>query len=155
MPRSISSLYLVERFCGHEVAMQSAKALLIETSRAWQAGFAIVPLKTDHTDDSISSAQEWLHQNFHQTFPLEAPARRVGMSLRNFVRRFKQATGDSPLTYLQKLRVAAAKRLLEADHRTLQEISDAVGYQDPAYFRSLFQRHTGVSPSAYRRRFGT
>ncbi len=149
------SLYLVERFCGHEVAMQSAKALLIETSRAWQAGFAIVPLKTDHSDDSISSAQEWLHRNFHQTFPLEAPARRVGMSLRNFVRRFKQATGDSPLIYLQKLRVAAAKRLLEGDHRTMQEISDAVGYQDPAYFRSLFQRHTGVSPSAYRRRFGT
>jgi transcriptional regulator GlxA family with amidase domain len=149
------SLYLVERFCGHEVAMQSAKALLIETSRAWQAGFAIVPLKTDHSDDSISSAQEWLHQNFHQTFPLEAPARRVGMSLRNFVRRFKHATGDSPLIYLQKLRVAAAKRLLESDRRTMQEISDAVGYQDPAYFRSLFQRHTGVSPSAYRRRFGT
>ena len=76
------------------------------------------------------------------------------MSLRNFVRRFKQATGDSPLIYLQKLRVAAAKRLLESDHRTMQEISDAVGYQDAAFFRTLFQRHTGVSPSAYRRTFG-
>jgi transcriptional regulator GlxA family with amidase domain len=148
------SLYLVEQFCGHEVAMQSAKAMLIEMPRAWQAGFAIVPLKTEHSDDSISDAQEWLHQNFHQTFPLESPARRVGMSLRNFVRRFKQATGDSPLIYLQKLRVAAAKRLLESDHRTMQEISDAVGYQDVAYFRMLFQRHTGASPSAYRRRFG-
>jgi len=148
------SLYLVEKFCGHEVAIQSAKAMLIETPRAWQAGFAIVPLKTDHTDDAISSAQEWMHQNFQQTFPLEAPARRVGMSLRNFVRRFKQATGDSPLIYLQKLRVAAAKRLLESDHRTMQEISDAVGYQDVAFFRGLFRRHTGVSPSAYRRRFG-
>lgn len=148
------ALYLVERFCGHEVAMQSAKALLIETPRAWQAGFGIVPLKTDHSDESISSAQDWLHQNFHRTFPLEAPARRVGMSLRNFVRRFKQATGDSPLIYLQKLRIAAAKRLLESDHRTMQEIGDAVGYQDVAFFRQLFERHTGVSPSAYRRRFG-
>src|SRR5579862_3373782 len=147
------SLYLVEEFCGHEIAMQSAKAMLIETPRAWQAGFAIVPLKTEHSDESISSAQEWLHQNFHLTFPLEAPARRVGMSLRNFVRRFKQATGDSPLLYLQKLRVAAAKRMLEGEHRTMQEISDAVGYQDVAYFRQLFQRHTGASPSAYRRRF--
>ena len=148
------SLYLVEKFCGHEVAMQTAKALLIETPRTWQAGFAVVPLKTEHSDDNISSAQEWLHENFHQTFPLEAPARLVGMSLRNFVRRFKQATGDSPLIYLQKLRVAAAKRLLESDHRTMQEISDAVGYRDVAYFRQLFQRHTGASPSAYRRRFG-
>jgi transcriptional regulator GlxA family with amidase domain len=148
------SLYLVEKFCGHDIALQTAKALLIETPRAWQAGFAVVPLKTEHSDDSISSAQEWLHQNFHRTFPLEAPAHRVGMSLRNFVRRFKQATGDSPLIYLQKLRVAAAKRLLESDYRTMQEISDAVGYQDVAYFRQLFQRHTGASPSAYRRRFG-
>jgi transcriptional regulator GlxA family with amidase domain len=148
------SLYLVERFCGHEVAMQTAKALLIETPRAWQAGFGIVPLKTDHSDETISTAQEWLHQNFDQTFPLEAPARRVGMSLRNFVRRFKEATGDSPLSYLQKLRVAAAKRLLESDHRSMQEISDAVGYQDVAFFRKIFERHTGVAPSLYRRRFG-
>jgi transcriptional regulator GlxA family with amidase domain len=148
------SLYLVERYCGHDVAMQSAKALLIETPRAWQAGFAVVPLKTEHSDDTISDAQEWLHENFHRPFPLEAPARRVGMSLRNFVRRFKQATGDSPLTYLQKLRIAAAKRLLESDHRTMQEISEAVGYQDVAFFRALFQRHTGASPSAYRHRFG-
>jgi len=148
------SLYLVEKFCGHEVAMQTAKALLIETPRAWQAGFGIVPLKTDHTDDAISTAQEWLHENFHRTFPLDTPARRAGMSMRNFVRRFKQATGDSPLIYLQKLRIAAAKRLLESDHRTMQEISDTVGYQDVVFFRQLFQRHTGVTPSAYRERFG-
>ena len=64
------------------------------------------------------------------------------------------ALSDSPLAYLQKLRIAAAKRLLESNHRTMQEISDAVGYQDVAFFRSLFQRHTGVSPSAYRERFG-
>jgi transcriptional regulator GlxA family with amidase domain len=148
------SLYLVEKFCGHDIAMESAKALLIEMPRAWQAGFAVVPLKTEHNDEAISTAQDWLHQNFHRPFPLEAPAHRAGMSLRNFVRRFKQATGDSPLAYLQKLRIAAAKRLLESNHRTMQEISDAVGYQDVAFFRSLFQRHTGVSPSAYRERFG-
>lgn len=147
-------LYIVERYCGHEIAMQTAKALLIETPRAWQAGFAIVPLKIEHSDEAISAAQEWLHKNFQQNFPLEAPARQIGMSLRNFVRRFKEATGDSPLIYLQKLRVSAAKRLLESDHRTMQEIGDAVGYQDLAFFRQLFQRHTGVSPSAYRRRFG-
>jgi transcriptional regulator GlxA family with amidase domain len=148
------ALYLVERWCGHDLAVQTAKALLIETPRAWQAGFAIVPLKTEHNDPSIASAQEWLHENFHRTFTLDEQAKRVGMSLRNFVRRFKQATGDSPLAYLQKLRIAAAKRLLEGDHRGVQEISDAVGYQDAAFFRGLFVRHTGVSPAAYRRSFG-
>jgi transcriptional regulator GlxA family with amidase domain len=111
-------------------------------------------LKTEHSDETISIAQEWLHQNFRQTFTLEVPAERAGMSMCNFVRRFKQATGDSPLIYLQKLRVAAAKRLLESDHRAMQEISDAVGYQDVVFFREVFQRHTGVSPSAYRQKFG-
>ena len=148
------SLYLVEKFCGHDVAMQTAKAFLIETPRAWQAGFAVVPLKTEHDDEAIGSAQEWMHKHFRENFPLEAPADHAGMSMRNFVRRFKSATGDSPLIYLQKLRVAAAKRLLENDHRTMQEISDAVGYQDVAFFRQLFERHTGVSPSSYRERFG-
>jgi transcriptional regulator GlxA family with amidase domain len=148
------SIYLVERFCGHEIAIQTAKALLIETQRAWQSGFAIIPLKTDHRDGAISSAQEWMHKNFAKTFSLEDPARHIGMSVRNFLRRFRQATGDSPLVYLQKLRVAAAKRMLESDHSTMQEISDAVGYQDIAFFRALFQRHTGLSPSAYRERFG-
>jgi transcriptional regulator GlxA family with amidase domain len=128
--------------------------MLIETPRSWQAGFAIVPLKTEHSDDTISSAQKWLHENFHKSFPLDLPARRAGMSLRNFVRRFKQATGDSPLMYLQKLRIAAAKRLLEGDYRSVQEISEAVGYQDVAFFRQLFERQTGVTPSAYRHQFG-
>jgi len=148
------SLYLVEKFCGHDVAIQTAKALLIETPRAWQSGFAIVSLKTEHSDDIISSAQEWLHENFHRDFRLDAVASRVGMSVRNFVRRFKQATGDSPLIYLQKLRISAAKRLLESDHRNVQEIGNAVGYEDVAFFRELFERHTGVAPSAYRKRFG-
>lgn len=149
------SLYLVEKHCGHEVAVQIAKALLIETPRSRQSGFGIVPLKTEHNDEAISHAQEWLHENLHRGLPVGAAARRAGMSLRNFVRRFKQATGDSPLAYLQKVRVAAAKRLLESDHRTVQEISSAVGYQDAAFFRELFERQTGVSPSAYREKFGT
>ena len=148
------SLYLVEKFCGHDIALESAKALLIETPRAWQAGFAVIPLKTEHHDEAISRAQDWLHENFHRTFPLDTPARRAGMSLRNFVRRFKEATGDTPLIYLQKLRIAAAKRLLESNHRSMQEISDAVGYQDAAFFRALFHRHAGISPSAYREKFG-
>jgi transcriptional regulator GlxA family with amidase domain len=149
------SLYLVEKFCGHEIALQTAKSLVIGTPRAWQAGFAIVPLKTEHNDDSISRAQEWLHHNFQHSFPLESVAARVGMSLRNFVRRFKQATGDSPISYLQKLRIAAARHMLESQHRTVQEISEAVGYQDAAFFRGVFQRHTGSSPSEYQRNFGT
>lgn len=74
------SLCLVEKFCGHEIAVQSAKALLIETPRAWQASFPIVPLKTEHSGESISNAQAWLDESFHKGFPLEAPAQRAGMT---------------------------------------------------------------------------
>jgi transcriptional regulator GlxA family with amidase domain len=77
-------------------------------------------------------------------------ATRVGMSARNFVRRFKGAVGDTPLGYLHRLRIDAARHLLESEHRPVQ----AVGYEDVAFFRRLFQRHTGVSPRAYRARFG-
>src|ERR1700720_83331 len=90
------SLYLVEKFCGHDVAMQSAKALLIETPRAWQAGFAIVPLKTEHSDDSISHAQEWLHQNFQRSFALEAPARRCGHEPAQFRPPLQASHGRQP-----------------------------------------------------------
>jgi len=148
------SLYLVEKFCGHETAVQCARALLIETPRSSQSGFAVVPLRTHHHDEEIARAQEWVHENFHMEFRFEELAARMGMSPRNFARRFLKATGDTPLGYLQKLRVAAARRLLESDHRTVQEVGVAVGYDDVAFFRSLFRRHTGVPPQAYRERFG-
>jgi transcriptional regulator GlxA family with amidase domain len=148
------SLYLVEKYCGHETAIQCARAMLIETPRTWQAGFAVVPLQTQHHDERIAKTQAWLHDNFQCTFRFADVAERMGMSLRTFARRFKVATGDSPLGYVQKLRIAMARRLLEHDDRTVQEISQAVGYDDVAFFRDLFRRHTGVSPQGYRQRFG-
>jgi transcriptional regulator GlxA family with amidase domain len=128
--------------------------MLIETPRTWQAGFAVVPLQTRHHDERIAKTQAWLHDNFQCTFRFADVAERMGMSLRTFARRFKVATGDSPLGYVQKLRIAMARRLLEHDDRTVQEISQAVGYDDVAFFRDLFRRHTGVSPQGYRQRFG-
>ena len=148
------SLFLVERFCGHEVAVQTAKALLIETPRTWQTGFAAVPLKTQHHDDAIRRAQDWMHESFQKEISSDTLAERLAMSPRNFVRRFKAATSETPLGYQQKLRISAAKRLLESDYRTVQEVCGAVGYQDAAFFREIFKRQAGVSPQAYRRRFG-
>ena len=148
------SLYLVEKFCGRDAAVKCAKALLIEMPRVWQAAFAHLDINQRHEDEAIQRAQDWMHRNVAGDFRFEDLAARVGMSPRNFIRRFKSATGETPLAYLQKLRIATAKRLLETGPQPIQDVSSRVGYDDLIFFRSLFKRHTGLSPGDYRRRFG-
>jgi len=149
------SLYLVERFAGRDVALECAKALLIEMPRTWQAVFADVMLRKDHNDENIQRAQDWVHRNFRQPIGVDAMAAKVGMSPRNFVRRFKDATGHTPLSYIHTIRITMAKRLLEDGQKSIQEVSQAVGYEDVIFFRDLFKRHTGICPTEYRTRFGT
>ena len=148
------SLYLVERFVGRRVAIECAKALLIDPPRTSQAGFAVNFRRRIHSDEKIQQVQTWLKHNFREKFRFEDVATQRGMSPRNFVRRFKHATGEAPLHYLHRLRIEAAKELLEAEYKTLQEVAGEVGYEDVIHFRNLFKRHTGISPNAYRRRFG-
>lgn len=148
------SLYLVEKYYGREVALETAKLLLIHMPRTWQSGFAALPLYAEHEDDKVTQAQAWLHEHWAEDVRLDELAAHLGMSTRNFIRRFKNATRVAPLAYLQKLRITAAKRLLEGRQKNVQEICYAVGYDDVPHFRTLFKRHTGTSPSDYRRQFG-
>lgn len=134
--------------------MQTAKALLLETPRIWQAGFSAEAPKITPEDERIRKAQEWLFDNFTEDVRVENLATQVGMSPRNFARRFKAATGETPIGYLHRLRINAARHLLENDLKTIREISWAVGYEDLGFFRVLFERYTGVSPQVYRQRFG-
>jgi transcriptional regulator GlxA family with amidase domain len=147
------ALYLVEKLCGRAVAVECAKSLLIEMPRACQTGFAVLPLGRRHSDPAIRRAEEWIQRHCRESFGFAALARELGISPRHFIRRFKAATGLAPVDYLQRLRVRAAQRLLEEPHAGVQEAGQAVGYEDPAFFRRLFVRHTGEAPSAYRRRF--
>ncbi len=78
---------------------------------------------------------------------------RSGLAPRTFKRRFKEATGHTPIAYVQRIRVERAKRLLETSRMSVEEISWAVGYEDPASFRRLFKRLTGLAPGEYRHRF--
>jgi len=148
------SLYLVERFAGRDLALECAKALLIEMPRTWQVAFADVTLRKPHHDESIQRAQDWFHEHYRNAIGVDAVAARVGMSPRNFVRRFKGATGHTPLSYIHSIRVTMAKRLLEGGRQSIQEVSEAVGYEDVIFFRDLFKRHTGICPAEYRSRFG-
>ncbi|WP_202882819.1 GlxA family transcriptional regulator [Microvirga tunisiensis] len=140
------SLYLVERFAGREVALECAKALLIEMPRTWQVAFADVMLRKDHNDENIQRAQDWVHQHFQRPIGVEAIAARVGMSPRNFIRRFKDATGHTPLSYIHTIRVTMAKRLLEDGQRSIQEVSQAVGYEDVIFFGTCSNAIRGCVP---------
>jgi transcriptional regulator GlxA family with amidase domain len=147
------SLYLVEKFCGHEIALQCAQSLLVGLPRSSQAGYAVLPLSRPHADKRIRKSEEYLHAHFREEVGIEGLAKRAAMSPRNFIRRFKAATGRLPGEYLQLTRVAAARELLENGPTSIQEISACVGYADLSFFRALFKRHTGMTPGEYRIRF--
>jgi AraC-like DNA-binding protein len=102
----------------------------------------------------IRRAEDWLQSHYPDDIDLDRLAIDLALTPRTFLRRFKAATGKTPLSYLQRLRTEAAKRMLEDDRMTIQEVGLAVGYEDVAYFRSLFKRHVGLAPAAYRERYG-
>jgi transcriptional regulator GlxA family with amidase domain len=147
------SLYLVEKLCGHETAVQCAKALLLPMPRIFQSGYSVLPVSRAHDDERIRAIEAWLQQNFHQQVSTRALAERAGMGERTFVRHFKAATGKMPASYVQALRVEAAKTMLERDGKPVQSISAEIGYDDVGFFRSLFKRSTGMTPGEYRAHF--
>jgi transcriptional regulator GlxA family with amidase domain len=147
------SLYLVEKFCGHEIAVQTAKALLVDMPRAHQSGYALLPISRPHSDEQIRQAERFMAKNFARDLPIDILASQVNMSPRNFIRRFKEATGQVPGKYAQMLRISVSREMLEDGARSIQTISSAVGYENVAFFRTLFKRLTGMTPAQYRERF--
>jgi AraC-like DNA-binding protein len=122
--------------------------MIAEFGRTTQAPYAIFPYRKDHGDDQVLAVQDWIETHCDQNFNYEDLARRSGMSRRTMERRFKSATGETPLTYQQGLRVEAAKRLLEQGPRSFDEITYAVGYEDASTFRKIFSKQTGLLPSS-------
>jgi len=112
-----------------------------------------LPLSRPHDDAKIRAAESYIQKNYARDIAIEDLARDLGMSPRNFIRRFKSSTGRLPGNYVQALRVAIAKEMLEDGARSLQAVSLAVGYEDAAFFREVFKRCTGMTPGEYRESF--
>lgn len=148
------ALHIVEKLCGRDIAIGCAKSLVVHMPRTYQTGYSVVPFGSDHSDAQIKRAEDWLHNHFPDDVDLDRLAIDLALTPRTFLRRFKVATGETPLVYLQRLRTAAAKRMLEEDRMTIQEVGHAVGYEDAAFFRDLFKRHVGLTPASYRERYG-
>lgn len=147
------SLYLVEKLCGREVAVETAKILVLSMPRTHQSGYAVLPLSPPHDDDRIRDVEAFIQQRFRDVLPTETLASQAGMSERNFLRRFKAATGRVPAAYQQAVRIEAAKAMLEREMTSVQRISEQVGYDDASFFRTLFKRNTGMTPAEYRTHF--
>ena len=148
------ALYLIGRFASVDTAMQVARFNLIDWHRTGQQPFARLA-RTRQVDDAlIARCQSWIAEHFREPTPVAAMIRLSGIAERSFKRRFRAATGMSPLEYVHMLRLEAAKELLERDDRPAETVAFEVGYEDAAFFRRLFRRHVHLTPSQYRRRFG-
>lgn len=142
------------RTCGSdELASVCSKALLVDPNRDSQSPYSIFTARKDHGDANILAAQEWMQEHYADNISIDAVARDAGISPRHFKRRFRKATGESPLGYLQNLRMEAAKRRLETTLDNVNEITCRIGYEDSSTFRRLFKRYAGISPREYRDKF--
>jgi transcriptional regulator GlxA family with amidase domain len=146
-------LYLIARHVGATAAQAVARFFALQWHHDGLAPYIVFQGSIEHGDGVIADAQGWLAAHFSVASPVEEMIRRAGVAERTFKRRFKVATGFAPIDYVQRLRVEDAKRRLERTDAPIDEISWRVGYEDPAFFRRLFRRTTGLSPGAYRRRF--
>lgn len=149
------TFYLVGKFCGREKAIQSAKALVHDLERPSQAPYWVFSQPRSNNDPRIKAAQDWIAENYPDTIRVSRLADEAGLSRRTFERRFKTATGYTPLLYVQKTRVEAAKHLLETSLHSFDEITYRVGYEDSSSFRKVFIKEVGVLPKAYRNKFRT
>lgn len=145
-------LYIVARFCGEAEARRLAKIFLLGDRREGQLPFAAV-VPRQHDDAVVASCEAWIRERLADPNPVAGMVQQSGLPERTFKRRFATATGSSPLDYVHTLRIEVARQRLETTSEATDDVAAAVGYDDPAFFRRLFKRRTGVTPARYRTRF--
>lgn len=146
-------IYLLEKYGDPLVARHIARFLQLDYPRQSQVPFYRLINQQSHQDAQIQAVQQYMQEHLDQVFSLDEVATEHGLSRRSLNRRFKAATGESPQTYRQKLRVEQARRWLENGRYSVKEVVYQLGYQDEPSFRKLFKRHTGMTPMDYKRKF--
>ncbi|WP_428634364.1 GlxA family transcriptional regulator [Sedimenticola sp.] len=146
-------LYLIASYYGEGMAVNAAKLYLFGDRSEGQLLFAAMSKPKRHEDAVIANSQQWLAEHYDAPNPVMGMVQQSGLAERTFKRRFKAATGYTPIDYVQTLRVEEAKHLLEATDAAIDLIAHQTGYEDPTSFRRLFKRLTGVTPGRYRQRF--
>lgn len=146
-------LYLVEKYTDRETAILASKYFAIDIDRDSQSAFAMFRGQKDHKDIEIKNAQEYVESNFQDKITIDELAEKFGIGRRSFERRFKKATNNTVIEYIQRIKVEAAKRSFETSRKNISEVMYGVGYTDTKAFRDVFKKITGLTPIEYRNKY--
>jgi transcriptional regulator GlxA family with amidase domain len=146
-------LFLIEKYYDKQTAIYCSKMFQIDIERDTQSSFAIFSGQKKHADDEILKAQSYIEENYQEKISIKFLSNKFSIGRRNFDRRFIKATGITPLDYLQRVKIEAAKKSLENTRKTINEIMYDVGYIDTKAFREVFNRVTGMSPVEYKSKY--
>ncbi|GGH27164.1 helix-turn-helix domain-containing protein [Sphingobacterium alkalisoli] len=146
-------LYFIEKFADREIAVLVSKYFALDIGRDSQSQFAIFRGQRNHGDADIQKVQDYIEKHYEDKITIETLANLIHLGRRTFERRFKEATNNTPIEYIQRVRIEAAKLSFEASRKNVTEIMFDVGYTDTKAFRGIFKKITGLTPIEYRNRF--
>ena len=146
-------LHLVEKYTNRETAILASKYFAIDIDRDSQAAFAMFKGQKEHHDNDILKAQNYIEKNIQEKITVDELADMVSVGRRSFERRFRQATNNSVLEYIHRVKIEAAKRSFETSRKNINEVMFDVGYTDTKAFRTIFKKITGLTPVEYRNKY--
>ncbi len=146
-------IYLIEKYAGRDVAVMTAKAFMIDIDRISQSPFIIFQGQKAHDDEPVKQAQEFIEQNYQEKITVDQLASMFALGRRNLERRFKKATANTVMEYIQRVKMEAAKKNFETSRKNINEVMYEVGYSDTKAFRTIFRKVTGLSPLEYRNKY--
>lgn len=146
-------IYLIEKYAGREVAIMVAKGFMVDIDKSSQSPFMIFTGQKSHEDMEILGAQNYIENNYQEKITVEDLCNNSNVARRTFERRFKKATSNTVLEYIQRVKIEAAKKQLEQGRKTVNEVMYDVGYNDTKAFREVFKKITDMSPVEYRNRY--
>lgn len=146
-------LYIIEKYAGREAAIHCSKMFQVDIDRYSQSPFIIFEGQKDHEDEQIKQAQEFIEKNYPEKITVDQLTSLLALSRRNFERRFKKATTNTVVEYIQRVKIEAAKKYFEASRKNISEVMYDVGYSDNKAFRNVFRKITGLSPAEYRNKY--
>jgi transcriptional regulator GlxA family with amidase domain len=146
-------LYLVEKYTDRDTAILASKYFAIDIDRGSQSAFMMFEGQKDHADEEIKKAQEFIEANYMEKITVDSLADMFAIGRRSFERRFKKATDNTVVEYIQRVKIEAAKRSFESSLKNVNEVMFDVGYTDTKAFRTIFKKITGLTPVEYRNRY--